>query len=192
MAKPSKSKNALVPLRPGHLEIIGETAAKILLYQKGWNPYTRFLDEDKVDLIARRNVGNTPVYREIQVKYRRLYEPANPSGWEAKLFDVTAWYTADEDEFIAHRQGLFIMFLFFYPDRRPENDVLLFPSGDLHAMIKRAPQHKKGSKTKSLYISRSCVDSRWYVRLTRQKFAQIDASNCIDVSKYQNNFVILE
>ena len=29
-----------VELRSGHLEIIGETAAKLLLFQKGWNPYS--------------------------------------------------------------------------------------------------------------------------------------------------------
>ena len=40
-----------VEQRSRHLEIIGETAAKLLLFQKGWNPYSRFLDQDKVDLI---------------------------------------------------------------------------------------------------------------------------------------------
>ena len=60
--------------RPGHLEIIGETAAKLLLFQRGWNPFSRFLDVDKVDLILRRNRKNKTEYREIQVKYRRLFE----------------------------------------------------------------------------------------------------------------------
>ncbi len=37
----------------GHYEILGETYAKFEFFENGWNPYTRFLDVDKVDLILR-------------------------------------------------------------------------------------------------------------------------------------------
>ncbi len=178
--------------RSGHLEIIGETAAKLLLFQKGWNPYSRFLDEDKVDLILRRKSRNAPEYREIQVKYRRLWAGEKQGKWASKLFSATAWYTADMGEFSSHRPGFFVMFVFGYEDRRPETDVLIFPSRKLHEIIQRSPLHKKGGETRALYISKSSADSRWYVRLKRRKFSQIDAKTCEDVTKYRNNFAILD
>ena len=176
--------------KPGHLEIIGETAAKLLLFQKGWNPYSRFLDVDKVDLILRRTFKNKAEYREIQVKYRRLFEH-KPDRWDGKLFSATAWYNADLDEFASHRPGFFIMFVFGYPDRKIENDVLLFPSSEFHEIIKKSPPIKEGEK-RVLYISKERTGPGWYIWLTRRKFSQINSNTCQNVSKYLNNFELLE
>lgn len=33
-------------IKPGHIEIIGETIAKFELFEQDWNPYSRFLDID--------------------------------------------------------------------------------------------------------------------------------------------------
>jgi hypothetical protein len=176
----------------GHLEIIGETAAKLLLFQKGWNPYSRFLDVDKVDLILRRNRDNAPEYREIQVKFRRLYVADKPSRWDSRLFCATGWYISDIDEFASHRRGFFVMFIFGYPDRQIEKDVLIFPSRDLHDIIQRSPRHKKAAEKRALYISKSRADGRWYVRLMRTRFTEIDATTCVDVTQYCNNFAILD
>lgn len=181
-----------VEQRSGHLEIIGETAAKLLLFQQGWNPYSRFLDQDKVDLILRRSRDNQPEYREIQVKYRRLYTPTKPSRWDAKLFSAVAWYTANIDEFAGHRSSLFVMFIFGYQNRQIEKDVLIFPSHDFHKIIQQSPKHKKGSDKRALFISKSKADGRWYVMLTRKKFLQIDDTTCVDVNHYANNFAILD
>lgn len=172
--------------KPGHLEIIGETAAKLLLFQKGWNPYSRFLDVDKVDLILRRNRKNKTEYREIQVKYRRLFEH-KIDRWDGKLFSATAWYNADQDEFAAHRSGFYILFVFGYPDKRIEKDVLLFPSAEFHEIIKKSPPIKDGKK-RVLYISKAREGAGWYIWLTRRKFNHIDPSTCQDVSKYLNNY----
>lgn len=177
--------------RSGHLEIIGETAAKLLLFQQGWNPYSRFLDVDKIDLILRRNRGNQPEYREVQVKYRRLWTGEEQTPWESKLFSATAWYTANMDEFGAHRPGFFVMFIFGYPDRRIDRDVLIFPSRDLHGIIQQSPKHKKTGEKRALYISKSLVDGRWYVRLSRNKFPQIDTATCVDVTRYVGAYGLL-
>ena len=40
-------------LKAGHQEILGETIAKFEFFESGWNPDSRFLDVDKVDLILR-------------------------------------------------------------------------------------------------------------------------------------------
>jgi hypothetical protein len=189
MAEDPEEKAKLVEERSGHLEIIGETAAKLLLFQQGWNPYSRFLDVDKVDLILRRNRNNVTEYREIQVKYRRLFVGGSSSKWASKFFNATAWYSTDLDEFAKHRTGFFIMFVFGYPDRQIEKDVLIFPSRVLHELVQRSAS--QGDK-RVLYISRSCANDRWYVRLTRRKFSQIDDPTCVDVTKYRNNFSSLD
>jgi len=176
--------------RPGHLEIIGETAAKLLLFQRGWNPFSRFLDVDKVDLILRRNRKNKTEYREIQVKYRRLFEH-QANKWDGKLFTATAWYNADLDEFASHRTGLFVLFIFGYPNRKIEENVLLFPSSDFHEIIKKSPPIKDGKK-RVLYISKARNGSGWFVWLSRRKFSSINSQTCQDVSKYLNNFASLE
>ena len=59
--------------RAGHQEILGETLAKFEFFQHGWHPYTRFLDVDKIDLILRRRNDSQVDYREVQVKFGKLY-----------------------------------------------------------------------------------------------------------------------
>jgi hypothetical protein len=111
--------------RAGHYEILGETYAKFEFFQKGWNPYSRLLDVDKVDLMLRRRGANQPIYREVQVKYGKLYPVG--SRWEKLLFDVTSWRFFREDEFdeylnhpnffiayvMAEGEGIAVTFLFF-------------------------------------------------------------------------------
>lgn len=73
-------ENALEPearRKAGHYEILGETYAKFEFFENGWNPYSRFLDVDKVDLILRRRDTDQPIYREVQVKYG-VYRPRFP------------------------------------------------------------------------------------------------------------------
>src|ERR1017187_10808916 len=86
--------------KAGHYEVLGETYAKFEFFEKGWNPYTRFLDVDKVDLILRRRIGGQIVYREIQVKFGKLYPVG--SAWEREHFDFTSWRFFKEEEFSGH------------------------------------------------------------------------------------------
>ncbi len=83
--------------KAGHYEILGETYAKFEFFENGWNPYARFLDIDKVDLILRRRGSDGPTYREVQVKYGKLHEVG--AKWEQKLFDLTSWRFFREKEF---------------------------------------------------------------------------------------------
>lgn len=55
--------------KAGHYEIPGETYAKFEFFEREWNPYSRFLDVDKIDLILRKVISQRRVYREAQVKY---------------------------------------------------------------------------------------------------------------------------
>jgi len=176
--------------KAGHLEVIGETAAKLLLFQKGWNPYTRFLDEDKVDLLLRRRKNRKTEYREIQVKYRRFYSNS-PSRWARKLFTNTLWYEVKSNEFAEHRPNLFVLFVFGHPNQRVEEDALLFPSADLHRIIQKSPP-VKGGKRRVLYISKAVDGDGWHVWRRRNQFASINSKTCHDVSKYLNNFAALD
>src|SRR5262245_49291018 len=75
--------------KAGHQEILGETLAKFEFFQHGWHPYTRFLDVDKIDLILRRRRGDHVEYREVQVKFGKLY-PCT-TRWSLPFFDFTSW-----------------------------------------------------------------------------------------------------
>ena len=75
--------------KAGHQEILGETLAKFEFFQNGWHPFSRFLDIDKVDLILRRRLADKIVYREVQVKFGKLY--TGMSAWEHQLFTCTSW-----------------------------------------------------------------------------------------------------
>ncbi len=97
--------------KAGHYEILGETYAKFEFFEKGWNPYSRFLDVDKVDLILRRKDSGRRIYREVQVKFGKLYEVK--AAWERELFDVTSWRFFKDNEFASEvdRKDFFIAYV---------------------------------------------------------------------------------
>src|SRR5690348_16348861 len=90
----------------GHQEVQGETIAKFELFDAGWNPYSRYLDSEQVDLILRRRTAAGIQYREIQVKYGRLY----PRTSNRSVFDVNSWRKMDLKEFRNHasRKDFFV------------------------------------------------------------------------------------
>ena len=118
--------------RAGHYEILGETYAKFEFFEKGWNPYSRFLDVDKVDLILRRrSATGQRIYREIQVKFGKLYSVG--PAWERELFDFTSWRFFKEQEFAGHldQKDFFIAYVLSRdPDPvKPayQGDIFIFP-----------------------------------------------------------------
>ena len=96
-------------LLAGHAEIQGETIAKFELFEQGFNPYSRYLDIDKVDLRLRKRTGDKIEYLEVQVKFGRLYPVG--SRWEKSLFDVTSWRFFRLDEFKNSPKHLFIAYV---------------------------------------------------------------------------------
>src|SRR5262245_3472368 len=110
----------------GHYEVLGETYAKFEFFENGWNPYTRFLDVDKVDLILRRRHQNRPVYREVQMKYGKLYQVG--TSWERAIFDYTSWRFFREDEFEAYLDHSdFFIALILAADIGYQRDIFIFP-----------------------------------------------------------------
>jgi hypothetical protein len=174
--------------RAGYQEILGETLAKFEFFQHGWHPYSRFLDVDKVDLLLRRRNGGDIQYREVQVKFGKLY--ACRSQWERNLFSRTSWRFFSEKNLtdLEERGGLFLAYV-LAPDDGFKGDMFVFPMGDFIKTIRAADRLANGNYR--VYISRTVDETRWYVR-RRWTFSTLDNASVIDVSKYYRNFGCLE
>jgi hypothetical protein len=173
--------------KAGHWEILGETIAKFEFFKHGWNPYSRFLDVDKVDLILRRTQSGSPVYREVQVKYGKLYDTT--SGWQAELFDLSSWRFFRQDEFDAVNANLVIAYVMAKDDEY-NGDLFLFSVPEFGELIHAAP--RSGDRHK-MYISH-CRDgsNRWVMRLQDRRFDRVTEETCRDVSSYRRRFEVLE
>jgi hypothetical protein len=194
LTEKSELLGADIRARAGHAEILGETYAKFEFFEKGWNPYSRFLDKDKVDLILRRRMPNGDrLYREIQVKFGKLY----PIGqeWERKHFDFTSWRFFKEGEFAEQleQKDFFIAYV-LSRDPTPEKpgyqgDIFIFPVRDFDSIIRCGIS--SGGKRKIYLSRRKGEQEHWFLRRAT-KFADITDETCIDVSKYRRNFGLLE
>jgi hypothetical protein len=179
--------SAEVRRKAGHYEVLGETYAKFEFFENGWNSYSRFLDVDKVDLILRRNAGGKRVYREVQVKFGKLY-PVGPA-WERALFDFTSWRFFKEDEFGGHleRKDFFIAYV-LARDIGYRGDIFIFPVRAFAEIIRHSIPSKGQRK---VYISRlRGVPERWVLRRAN-RFTTVTDETCLDVSKYRRNFDLL-
>jgi len=170
--------------KAGHYEILGETYAKFEFFENGWNPYSRFLDVDKVDLILRRRDTDRPLYREVQVKYGKLY--AVGSQWEQTLFDLTSWRFFREGEFndYLNHPNFFIAYV-LAADIGYRGDIFIFPVRDFVAVLRAAIPSKDKRK---VYLSRLRLDpEKWVLRkmIAVQNFFE---ATTMDVSRFRRNF----
>lgn len=178
-------------LKAGHYEIQGETIAKFELFEQGWNPYSRYLDIDKIDIILRKKKGDEILYREIQVKFGKLFNCG--VKWENELFDITSWKFFNKDEFNDYKtsKNLFLIYVLSV-DKGYSGDIFVFPIKEFSDIIdKSIVSHTKNGEKRKLYISRS--NNKWYARkneITSRK--EISDETCIEVTKYRRNFQILD
>ena len=175
--------------RAGHYEVLGETYAKFEFFENGWNPYSRFLDIDKVDLVLRRVVSGRRQYREVQVKYGRLFE--TDSGWQSRLFDLSSWRFFNDDEFVSalSNDSLFVAYV-LAARIGYRGDIFIFPVRVFADLIKCGVA--TGGKRK-VYLSHVRGDGQqWVLRRTQRSFTSVNEDTCVDVSKYRRNFSVLE
>ena len=179
--------------RARHYEILGETYAKFEFFENGWNPYSRFLDVDKVDMILRRrSETGQRIYREIQVKFGKLYPVG--SAWERELFDFTSWRFFKEEEFARQldQKDFFVAYV-LSRDRDPDKpayqgDIFIFPIREFARVI-RCGIPSKGQR--KVYISRlKGEQERWVLRKVG-RFSEITDETCLDVTAYRRNFAAL-
>lgn len=178
----------------GHYEILGETFAAFELFENGWNPYSRFLDVDKVDFILRKLNAKIPVYREAQVKFGKLHPVG--SKWEKALFDVTTWrfFRTEEFEAYRHRKDFYLIYV-MSAGLGEDREIFIFPIAAFCELIEKSISRKsqKHGTKKVMYLSRSLVDrDRWYLRTLSGKMDSISKANCFEVSKYRRAFHLLD
>jgi hypothetical protein len=176
--------------KAGHYEILGETYAKFEFFENGWNPYSRFLDVDKVDLILRRNSNGKTIYREVQVKYGKLYDVG--SAWENELFDVSSWRFFKEDEFKDYtKHSDFYIAYVLARDTGYRGDIFIFPAKDFVHIIKQAIPVTSREGLRKVYISHLKTDKDKWVLRKKNKFHEITDGPTLDVSIYRRNFSCL-
>jgi len=173
--------------KAGHYEILGETYAKFEFFENGWNPYSRFLDVDKVDLILRRkNPSGEKLYREVQVKFGKLHEVDSP--WEQKLFDFSSFRTFKENEFADQidQKDFFIAYI-LARDIGYKGDIFIFPVRDFVEKVIRCAIPIRGGR--KAYITRlKDKPEQWVVRRMGRRFTAVTNETCLDVSEHWRNF----
>lgn len=172
--------------KAGHYEIHGETIAKFEFFDNGFNPYSRYLDTDKVDLILRKLEGNKIKYIEVQVKYGTLHKCTKKQ--EMLLFDYTSWRFFKGDEFVnLNNPNLYIAYVLVSPDGY-QGDIFIFKSSEFNKLINSAikTNTKKGVQYK-MYIAHCKKDNQWYVL---KKFGSplLNKDTVINVTKFRKNF----
>jgi hypothetical protein len=175
--------------KAGHYEILGETLAKFEFFQHGWHPYSRFLDVDKVDLILRRRNDKSVEYREVQVKFGKLYTCTRQ--WEIPLFSHSSWrfFTEKNLNDLTDRKGLHLAYV-LSPDDGFKGDMFIFPIDDFAEIVRRSD--RLGNGNYRVYISKTHASNpKWYVRRL-PKFDSFDSKNVIDVTGYYRNFTCLD
>ena len=187
MPEASGPLDASLRRRAGHYEILGETYAKFEFFEKGWNPYSRFLDVDKVDVVLRRNVAGRRIYREVQVKYGKLYEVG--PAWEKALFDFTSWRFFKESEFEDYldHKDFFVAYV-LAGDIGYRGDIFIFPVQDFVRVI-RCGIPSKGER--KVYLSRLIGQPERWVLRRQKRFGVVDNETCLDVSHFRRNFDVL-
>jgi hypothetical protein len=174
--------------KAGHQEILGETIAKFEFFENGWNPYSRFLDVDKVDLILRRRLPSGIVHREVQVKFGKLFQCT--LAWEKPLFSCTSWRFFSEENLdsMTEQKELFLAYV-LSPDGGFKGDMFIFPIADFARIMWLS--YKSGAGFK-VCISRKLGDeNHWFVR-RQPRFNVIDGETTVDVTGYYRNFRCLE
>lgn len=185
MSENQKKKRA----KAGHPEVHGETIAKFEFFDNGYNPYSRYLDEDKVDLILRKVEGDIIKYIDVQVKYGRLFECGKK--WEQKNFDLTSWRFFLEDEFSKlTNPNLLIAYVLVNPTLGYQGDIFIFKATEFHRLINSGikTSTKKGIQYK-MHIAHCKKDLKWYV-WKKQGFEDLNSDTVIEVTNYRRNFKI--
>jgi len=177
--------NKVEKQKAGHYEIQGETIAKFEFFDNGFNPYSRYLDIDKIDLILRKRIGQKIQYIEVQVKYGRLYK-CTPR-WQIDKFDYTTWRFFKLNEFSESHDNLFIAYVMGHPDGY-KGDIFIFPVKKFHELINSGIiRNTKKGKQACIYIAHSIKDNKWYL-WKKLGFEKITPENAVDVSVFRRNF----
>ncbi len=150
----------------GHKEIIGETIAKLILHKNGFNPYSRFLDKEAIDLIVRNDKGEDITYNDIQVKYSKKYLDPKENYW----------FAVNQRTF---KPRYYFYFMFICED---DDRILIIPSLSLKNMLDKTKLENK--KDKEFGRWHFIVDKKEDKYILRTKKGE----EGIDITEYLNSF----
>lgn len=183
--------------RAGHQEILGETIAKFELFKCGWNPYTRFLDHEKIDLVARKNTGQEILYVDVQVKQNRVY--AVGKGWARELFDLTSWGFQTPSRFDHCNPNLVVVIVLVHREDTGasvtdyKGDIFVFGARRFRELLGMAVASGSKGDSVKVYIARDRNDpSRWYWCKRWRKGMTIDPDSVVDVTEHRQAFATLD
>ena len=154
----------------GHKEIIGETIAKLVLHKNGFNPYSRFLDKEAIDLIVRNDKWGTLTYNDIQVKYSKKYLDPKENYW----------FAINQKTF---KPRNYFYFMFICED---DDQILIIPSLTLKNMfdkLKLTLRNKQEVGRWHIIIDK--IKNKYFLRTKR-------GEENIEITKYLNNFGVLK
>jgi hypothetical protein len=173
--------------KAGHQEILGETIAKFEFFSHGWNPYSRFLDVDKVDLILRRRRDTKTIYREIQIKFGKLHTCASP--WERKLFSHSSWAFFSETDLagLTEHGELFVAYVLSLDDGF-KGDMFIFSAQKFARVVRAAPRSGENSYRVLVSCTNSTEKVGWYLRRTQRKFEALTDTTVLNVTTNYRNF----
>ena len=150
----------------GHKEIIGETIAKLILHKRGFNPYSRFLDKEAIDLIVRNDKGKEVTYNEIQVKYSKKY--LDP--------DENYWFKINQRTF---NPRFYYYFMFICED---DDKIFIIPSLTLKGMLKKIKLNiKKEEDFGKWHIIIRKKENKYFLDTMREE-------EKVDITGYLNDF----
>jgi hypothetical protein len=174
--------------KAGHQEILGETLAKFEFFSNGWHPYTRFLDVDKIDLVLRRRRATATEYREIQVKFGKLY--ALGTKWERELFSLTSWRFFSERDLVEleKQRGLYVCYV-LAQDGGFRGDLFVFPVVEFAALV-RGTRKSLQEKYRTLISCTRDNPPRWYI-WSGHRVDSLRDDALVDVTRYYRNFACL-
>jgi hypothetical protein len=174
-------------------DIVGETLAKFEFFENNWNPYNRFLDVDKVDIILRRRTPQAlPEYREVQVRFGRLLDVVRP--WEQALFDVSSSRSFNDGDLDNALPHLFVAYVLSRQatsgqGNNYKGDFFLFPMRRFREILRQAPLL---ADRRNVTISRSVDGERWFVRRARGEFDRLTPETVIDITEHRRAFHLLD
>lgn len=186
---PDKQKRA----KAGHQEILGETIAQFELFRNGWNPYSRFLDHEKIDLVGRKNTGEEILYADVQVKKITLYRVSEK--WQSQMFDFVAWRFFKGDEFDACNPNLALALVLIHGENNEaitdyDGDLFLFKASFFAELLKAAIPSKDKVK---MYLGRSKAEpDRWFWCREWKKGMDFEEGSVIEVSQFRQAFDVLD
>jgi hypothetical protein len=173
--------------KAGHQKVL--TVAKAELLRNGWNPYSGFLDDERIDLVARKNTGKEILYVDVQVKKFTLFRVREK--WQSQMFDFVTWRFLQGTEFDDCNPNLVVALVLTNNENRDyQGDIFFFTAARFAELLKQAVPSVGLVKP---HLARSLQETnRWFWCKVWRKGMELDPDSVIEVSDARQGFHVLD